>query len=131
MKNTVAIIEDDPFIKYLYDYLMKKAGLNAEIMEDADLLMEKLEEGNIGLIIMDINLRNTYLKDQKINGLELSRHVKKQQKYAEIPIIIVSAFSLESGKKKFLEESLAQDFIAKPITDYNMFLNKVQNLIVS
>ena len=80
---------------------------------------------------MDINLRNTYLKDQKINGLELSRHVKKQQKYAEIPIIIVSAFSLESGKKKFLEESLAQDFIAKPITDYNMFLNKVQNLIVS
>ena len=131
MKNTVAIIEDDPFIKYLYDYLMKKAGLKAEIMEDADLLMEKLEEGNIGLIIMDINLRNTYLKDQKINGLELSRHVKKQQKYAEIPIIIVSAFSLESGKKKFLEESLAQDFIAKPITDYNMFLNKVQNLIVS
>ena len=126
MKDKIAIIEDDPFTQQLYSHLMKRAGLDACIMEDANLLLQMLEDANIGLIIMDINLRNTYLNEEKIDGISLSKFIKKQEKYSDIPIILVSAYSHSVDKSKVLEESFAHQYITKPITDFNGFINTIK-----
>jgi CheY-like chemotaxis protein len=110
---------------------MKKAGYQAFIMEDANLLLKKLDEEKIRLIIMDINLRNTYLNSKKVDGIQLSRYIKKQQKYSSIPIILVSAFTLGVNKNNILEESLAHHYITKPITDFKAFIKTINETIVN
>jgi CheY-like chemotaxis protein len=131
MSHKIAIIEDDPFTQHFYSQLMKKAGYQAFIMEDANLLLKKLDEEKIRLIIMDINLRNTYLNSKKVDGIQLSRYIKKQQKYSSIPIILVSAFTLGVNKNNILEESLAHHYITKPITDFKAFIKTINETIVN
>ncbi len=131
MNSKIAIIEDDPFTQHLYSHLMKKAGIEAFIMEDANLLLQKLDEDNIALIIMDINLRNTYLKEEKINGIQLSKFIKTHEKYSSIPVILVSAFSMAAEKGNVMEESLAHHFITKPITDFKAFLGTIKETMLN
>lgn len=131
MNTKIAIIEDDPFTQHLYSILMKKAGYEAFILEDANLLMRKLDEDNIVLIIMDINLRNTYLGEEKIDGIRLSKHIKSQDKFASIPIILVSAFSFMADRNSILQESKAHHYITKPITDFNAFITTIKETIVN
>lgn len=130
-ETKIAIIEDDPFTQNFYSHLMRKAGYKALIMEDADLLMNKLEKETISLIIMDINLKNTYLNNNKIDGIALSKHIKTQEKFSSIPVILVSAFSYSLKKKEVLEESLAHNYISKPITDFNAFINTIKETIAN
>lgn len=129
MNHKIAIIEDDPFTKHLYSLVMKRAGYEALIMEDANLLMRKLEEDNIALIIMDINLRNTYLNDLKIDGIQLSKHIKTHAKYSKVPIILVSAFTMMAEKGNILKNSLAHRYITKPITNIDSFINIIKETI--
>ncbi len=49
---------------------------------------------SISLIIMDINLKNTYLNNEKVDGVILSRIVKENPVYSKVPVLLVTAYSL-------------------------------------
>jgi two-component system chemotaxis response regulator CheY len=58
------------------------------------------------LIVTDINMPD-------INGLELIRFVRKSERHASVPILIVSTQSSERDKQKVFELG-ANSFVAKP-----------------
>ncbi|MDR3627325.1 MAG: response regulator, partial [Ignavibacteriaceae bacterium] len=89
MKNLL-IVEDDPFTVDFYLFIFKKAGFNPIVIEDGDKVIESLGTDDISLVIMDINLKNTYLKGEKIDGIKLSNYIKKETSYANIPIMLVT-----------------------------------------
>ncbi len=128
MKN-ILIIEDDPFTIDFYLFIFKKAGFNAIVMEDGDKVIEFLTSNKINLIIMDINLKNTYLNGAKIDGIKLSNYIKSSNGISNIPIMLVTAYSPSIKGENFYKESLAEDFITKPIVDFNLLIRKVNNLI--
>ena len=128
MKNII-VVEDDPFSQEFYKYLLKREGYLPLIIEEGDLLFNELKNGAISLIIMDINLKNTYLNDEKVDGVILSRLVKENPEYFGIPILLVTAYSLVTDGPGFFKESLAEDYITKPIMDYNLLLNKIKKLV--
>jgi len=129
VSKTVLIIEDDPFSQDFYTFIFRKAGITAVIMEDGDKIFEELEKGNIGVVIMDINLKNTFLKGERINGVKFSRTIKENENYSKLPILLVTAYSISSSGDSFFSESLADDFIVKPIVDYNQLVKKVKSLL--
>jgi len=129
MKNKIVIVEDDPFSQEFYLLLFEKKGYDSIVEEDGDKLMSEISVHDVDLIIMDINLRNTYFKGEKIDGVYLSRLIKKDPRLKEIPILLVTAYSDSIVENKYFEESLAEDYIIKPITDFNKLLNKVEGLI--
>ena len=128
MKN-ILVIEDDPFTIDFYVFLFKKAGFNPIVLEDGDKVLQALETEEISLIIMDINLKNTYLNGEKIDGIMLSKIIKEQERYSKLPILLVTAYSPNLKGEKYFKESLAEDFITKPIVDFNALLKKVNTLI--
>ncbi|MCL5030670.1 MAG: response regulator [Bacteroidetes bacterium] len=128
MKN-ILIIEDDPFTIDFYLFIFKKAGFNPIVIEDGDKVIEFLTSNKINLIIMDINLKNTYLNGAKIDGIKLSNYIKTSNNMSQIPIMLVTAYSPSIRGENFYKESLAEDFITKPIVDFNLLINKVNNLI--
>ncbi len=128
MKN-ILIVEDDPFSIDFYKYIFKKSGFNCIIQDNGDAVIDLLKLNNINLIIMDINLKNTYLMGQKIDGVGLSSFIKQKEGINHLPIILVSAYWPGFQESDFLKESRAEDFITKPIVDFNYLINKVNRYI--
>ncbi len=131
MSKTILIIEDDPFSQDFYNFIFRKAGLKSLIMEDGDQILLELAKGEIGIIIMDINLKNTSLNGERINGVKFSRIIKETEKYKSIPILLVTAYSISTNGDSFFAESLADDYIVKPIIDYNELISKIKNLLLN
>jgi len=127
--KSILIIEDDPFSIDFYKYIFKKASLNCLVQDDGDAVIQMLQSNNINLIIMDINLKNTYLKGQKIDGIGLSSYIKRKEGINHPPILLVSAYRSGFLEGDFLKDSLAEDFITKPIVDFNQLINKVNRFV--
>ncbi len=128
MKN-ILIVEDDPFTIDFYHFIFKRAGYNPIFMEDGDKVLDILHSTEVSLIIMDINLKNTYLKGEKIDGIRLSGIIKKDKKFTCIPVMLVTAYSPAIKGEEFYKDSLAEDYITKPIVDFNLLIEKVNNLV--
>ncbi len=128
-EKKILIIEDDIFLQDLYRIFFKKIGAAIILTEDADDILKLISDGEIELIIMDINLRNTNLYSQRIDGIKFSRYIKEHFSSLHIPIILVTAYPLASFGNNILEDSMADDYLIKPITDYNQLIEKINNLI--
>jgi CheY-like chemotaxis protein len=103
---------------------MKKLKKNIKILET--LLTE-----DVGLILMDINLSNSYLNNEKIDGIKLSQIIKSYEQLKNIPLVLVTASSLSNQLKQFLSETNAEEIVTKPILDYSRFLIKINNYLAS
>ena len=125
------VVEDDPFSKDFYHYILAKAGYNPILVEDGDEFVRRIKDGGISLIIMDINLKNTYLEGEKTNGVTLSQIIKNDPMLSTVPILLVTAYSQSAEGNKYFHESLADDYISKPIIDYKALVSKINNLVIN
>lgn len=131
MKKTLLIVEDDPFTQQFYSYLFSKEEFKLIQTEEGDAIFKSLEDENVSLIIMDISLKNTFYNGKKYDGLELTRVIKNNPDYKDIPVILISAYKKKSANVNIFEESQADDYIVKPITDFKAFLERVRDLVKS
>lgn len=130
MKKLI-VVEDDRITQQFYNMFFNKYGYSTLITDNGDTVLDTLINEDIGLILMDINLSNTYLNNEKIDGIKLSQTIKSDDRLKNIPLVLVTASSLSSQLKYFLEETQAEEIITKPILDYSRFLNKINYYIAS
>jgi|WetSurMetagenome_2_1015567.scaffolds.fasta_scaffold45780_3 CheY-like chemotaxis protein len=128
MRSNILIVEDDTFTQQFYELLFQRAGFNSIITDEGDRFIETLENQEVSIIILDLNLKNTYLNNERVDGISLAKKVKGNNKYSHIPIIIVSAYKNLTNGRNFLQETGAEDYVLKPISDFNDLLKKVNAL---
>ncbi|RJP73249.1 MAG: response regulator [Ignavibacteriales bacterium] len=128
MKSTILVMEDDSFTQQFYQLLFQRAGFDSLITDEGDKFFEILENSKVSIIILDLNLKNTYLNNEKVDGITLAKKVKADDRFNQIPILIVSAYKNLTNGRNFLDETGAEDYILKPISDFNELLKKVNNL---
>ena len=95
-------------IKNTLNHLGYKDLLEAE---DGALAWETMtQNADIGVLITDWNMPN-------MNGLELVKKVRAEQKYADMPIIMVTT---EGGKREVITaiKEGVNNYIVKPFTAY-------------
>ena len=103
--QTVLVVEDSVFFQDKLSILLEEMNLNVLIAEDGQLGWEKLSEnaGLIDLILMDVEMPN-------MTGLELSRVIRADERFYDIPIIMLTSLAKESdveeGKKAGATEYL-------------------------
>lgn len=131
MSDFILIMEDDPFTQQFYSYLFRRTSFEIKVTDNGDEFLTILKERDVALIILDINLKNTYLNDEKVDGVMLSQLVKKNPKHEHIPVLLVTAYQNKMNGRDLLAESMANDYILKPITDFNELLMKIQKLTVA
>lgn len=129
MTKKLLIVEDDPFTQQFYDYLFSKTDYEIIQTEDGDEIRRVLENEEIALVILDINLKNTSWDGKKVDGVNISKFLKDSEDTAEIPILLVTAYQKKVGNNNLFLNSKADDYIIKPITDFNALLDKINKLV--
>lgn len=91
MSKKIMIVEDEKAFHDLYRIMFEGRDYDISYIYDGDTAMEKLEEDRPDLIILDMLL-------DMVTGDTFFLHLKGMAEYADIPVIIISAFSQKQYK---------------------------------
>ncbi len=117
MSKLILIVEDNELNMKLFDDLLQASGYETIKLLDGSDVLEVAGERRPDLIITDIQLPGR-------TGFELTRDLKANEKLKHIPVIAISALTL-NGKC----DAGCNDFIAKPIS-LPKFLETVAKYLV-
>ena len=96
MKNKkILVVEDEKAFHDLYGIMLEGKGYDITYVFDGDEAMNKLEQTKPDLILLDMLL-------DMVTGDTFFLHLKGLPEYANIPVIVISAFSQKQYKS--LEE---------------------------
>ncbi len=108
MREKILIVEDEKDIVKMLDYNLKKEGFRTVSCNDGERALDLANREHPDLILLDLMLPN-------LDGLEVCKELKKQDKTASIPVIILTAKAQESDKIVGLELG-ADDYVTKPFS---------------
>ena len=108
MSPLIAVIDDEPDIVELVTIHLRKSGFRTEGFLDAETFYRSLRTEAPDLIILDLMLPDA-------DGYEVCKYLKKQDSYASIPIIMLTARAEETEKVLGLELG-ADDYVTKPFS---------------
>lgn len=108
MKEKILIVEDEKDIVKMLDYNFKKEGFRIVSCNDGERALDLANREHPDLILLDLMLPG-------MDGLEVCKALKKQDKTASIPIIMLTSKAQESDKIVGLELG-ADDYVTKPFS---------------
>ena len=112
-KHTVLVVDDIEVNRELIVQMLNQHGIKTLEAHDGLEALDIIEKEEIDLIFMDISM-------PKLNGLELTKKLKSDENYKDIPVVIVSANVLKTDEQKALQSG-ADGFLAKPIDEVKFY----------
>ena len=106
MPQVIAALDDEPDILELLKVNLRKAGYRFEGFQEAEDLYGYLGREKPDLILLDLMLPGT-------DGLEVCRHIRRSERFADIPIIMLTARGEVMDRVVGLELG-ADDYLPKP-----------------
>jgi DNA-binding response OmpR family regulator len=116
----VLIVEDDPDIAALIAHYLEKTGYAAEVIPEGGRALARARQTPPDLIILDLMLPG-------LNGLEICRALRADDKTAGLPIVMLTARGEEAERILGLDVG-ADDYIVKPFSP-NELMARVRALL--
>ena len=120
MKPRLLITEDDFENQKLLTVFLTKY-FNVDLCDSADSFYELLQKERYDIIVMDISIRGNK------NGLDLTRELRNNPDYSNIPIVCYTAHAFNRDRINALDAG-CDGYISKP-TDIYVLLNELMNLL--
>ncbi len=107
--------------KVLQRMLEKGTGITAiEQAGDGDLALERIKQGGIALVISDWNM-------PKMNGIDLLKSLRSDDKLKHIPFLMVTSMSKPSAVTEALSAGVT-DYLRKPFSQ-EILVDKVKKAL--
>ena len=103
----ILLAEDNPVNRFVQKEILESLGLQVAVVDTGREVLASLKRRRPDLVFMDIQMPD-------LDGLSASRHIRSEPGYADLPIIALTAFHMESEREKCLEAGM-NDFITKPV----------------
>ncbi len=110
--NRILIVDDDAFIRRPLEFILKEEGYEPATAADADEGLRSIEACVPDLIFLDVTMPG---KD----GLTWCAELKRDPRYAGIPIVLLSARGQERDREQALALGAAE-FMTKPYSPYEL-----------
>jgi DNA-binding response OmpR family regulator len=120
MTARILIVEDDPDIALLVTRYLTKAGFTTEHVASGRAALTSVAARIPDAVVLDLML-------PQVDGLEVCRVIRADQKTAGLPIIMLTARAEESERVVGLELG-ADDYLAKPFSP-NELVARVRALL--
>src|SRR6266536_4781144 len=102
----ILVADDDQSLVRTLTWILKENGYEVVIAPGGEDLMGKLEEEHPNLLLLDIMM-------PKVDGLQLLAKMKGDDRFRDVPVLMISSMPPEEATVKSLGLGAA-DFIAKP-----------------
>ena len=120
-RKTVLVVEDSLTARELEKSMFQAVGYEVQTAIDGVEGLERLAEGTVDLIVTDIQM-------PRMDGFAMIRHVKSDDRYRNIPVIIVTTRSDEADRRRGLELG-ADAYLAKSSLSQSDLLENTRRLI--
>ena len=120
-KGTILYVEDNPDNRSLISRVLEAEDYAVVEAINAKQALEKLEDSNIDLVLMDINMPD-------MDGYTLTAKIKAIQKFSKIPIVAVTANVMRGDREKSLGAG-CDGYIQKPI-DIDTLSQQIERFII-
>ena len=120
MATRILIVEDDPDIAELVARYLEKAAFETDRAASGRDALQMIAVNPPALVVLDLMLPH-------VDGLEICRRLRSDQKTAAIPLIMLTARAEESERIVGLELG-ADDYLAKPFSP-NELVARVRALL--
>ncbi|MEJ2084157.1 MAG: response regulator [Acidobacteriota bacterium] len=110
----ILIVEDEQAISEVLQYNLVKEGYEVELEYRGDTALDKIRTSPPNLILLDLMLPG-------LDGLEICRILKRDQRTADVPLIVLTAKGEEVDRIVGLELG-ADDYITKPFSPREVVL---------
>ena len=117
--SKILIVDDDVTMTELLETLLKIEGHTPTAVNDSTKAVEVAGSVNPDLITLDLMMPG-------LSGFELCELLHQDPKFANIPIIILSARDDAESKEKTMKAG-AKDYVTKPF-DADELMQKIQRL---
>ena len=108
MRKSVLIVDDNEHLREIFSSILRFSGYEIVEAESGAEAIEKAAAAKPHLILLDLALPD-------MNGIDVARSIKRNQRSAHIPIIVCSASSTEGEKEDSLSAGVV-DYLQKPIS---------------
>src|SRR5712691_8023333 len=102
----ILVADDDQSLVRTLTWILKEHGYTVVAVPGGEGLLTKVEEERPQLLLLDIMM-------PKVDGLQLLERLKSDERYRDLPVLMVSSMPPEEATVKSLGLGAA-DFIAKP-----------------
>ncbi|MEK6689872.1 MAG: hybrid sensor histidine kinase/response regulator [Nitrospirota bacterium] len=121
MKKSILLVEDSITTRTQERRILIGAGYEViEAVDGVDAL-NKLGSHPFDAVVSDILMPN-------MDGLTLTKKIREDRRYSELPVILVTSLASNEDRKKGLEAG-ANAYIAKPAFDQQLLLETLKRLI--
>jgi two-component system phosphate regulon response regulator PhoB len=113
-RGRILVVEDEPDIAEVLEYNLEREGFDVEVQLRGDDALDAVRKNPPDLMILDLMLPG-------LDGLELTRVLKREDRASAVPIIMLTAKGEEVDRIVGLELG-ADDYISKPFSPREVVL---------
>ena len=116
----ILLIEDDAFLKQLYEDILTQEGFEVQVIDEGIKALEKIKENKWQLILLDVLLPN-------LDGFQIVDILSKEKIKLSCPVIFMT--NLDATDDDKVKLSKADDYWVKSSMSPPEFLEKIKNTI--
>lgn len=123
MPKRILIVEDTKNIREIVAYMLRNRGYEVLEAADGDDGWKKVTSEQLDLVVLDAMLPGR-------TGFDICADIKGDQKYDNLPVIMLTAITQDSGKDDayWKERSGADDFVSKPFKAQDL-VSRIERLM--
>ena len=120
-RRSILVAEDSITSRMLLKSILEGAGYGVKTAVDGSEAFTTLKTGEFDLVVSDIEM-------PRMNGFELTRKIRSDKKYADIPVILVTSLEAQEDREKGIDAG-ANAYIVKSSFDQSNLLEVVRRMI--
>ncbi|MNK35679.1 Autoinducer 2 sensor kinase/phosphatase LuxQ [compost metagenome] len=112
--RTILLVDDDVRNIFALTSALEQRGATVEIGRNGREALERLDQvSEIDLVLMDVMM-------PEMDGLEATRHLRADPRFAKMPVIAITAKAMKDDRDQCLAAG-ASDYLAKPVDLERLF----------